>query len=523
MVAQLLGLRLAQLGSAFRGSFLRVAGNALGGIIALIAAAALAWLPGWIAPSLDARNAIDTVVCACVLAAATIVPVFVNRRHLEPRQFATAPARPAAIGAGLLLSTLLSWPMLILEVWIVALIVMRPEWRGTPWALVGFVVAVMLVAILGARVASACGRLITTARLGLLLRAIGTILLLAMLPITVFAIAETVRDPGGAQTVEAASALGWTPFGAPAAAMISAVQGDLASTLGFLSIALAWVLVLLVVWFGLVMVSLTRIAQPLEPLLASRSMGWFDVFSSDPIAVIGARALTYWRRDPRYRVALAAAPIGAALIVVALSIAGVAVEHVALIPLPLLMLLLGWSLHNDIATDSTAIWLHVVSGTRGFQDRLGRFMPALFIGIPLALVGSSVTATVLGDWRALPALIGMNVAVLLVACGVSSISSAVLPYPTTRPNDSPFMQPAVSGSGGGTAQTLSMLVTLALSVFPVWLGVRAVLEPTLGAEIIALVACLGYGAVVSAIGVLIGGAVFDRAGPVYIALTQTFD
>ena len=523
MVARLLGLRVALLLSAFRGSFLRSIRNVLWGCLCVGAAIALAWFPSWIAPTSTERNAIDTVICACVMLAATTVPLFVNHRHLELRQFATVPAGSGTVGGALLLSSLMSWPALLLMVWITSLIVFRPEWRASPGGLTVLATMLLVGAVLGARVASGIGRLVTTEHLGLLMRSLGALLLLVILPVAVFAVTETLRDPSGVQSIEAARVLAWSPFGAPIAAMFAAAAGSTALMSGLIGVWGAWALLLLALWCLVVRRSLTHVPRPAAPLLASRSMGWFDVFSSNPISVIGARALTYWRRDPRYRVALAAAPIGAALIVLALSVAGMPPEHVALIPLPLLMLILGWSLHNDIATDSTAIWLHVVSGTRGYQDRLGRFIPALFFGIPVALVGSSITVTVLGDWRALPALIGMNIAVLLVACGVSSVSSAVLPYPTTRPNDSPFLQPAVAGSGGGTAQTLSMLASIVLSVFPVWLGVRAVLEPTLGAELLALIAGLAYGAVISALGALIGGAVFDRAGPVYIALTQTFD
>ena len=43
---------------------------------------------------------------------------------------------------------------------------------------------------------------------------------------------------------------------------------------------------------------------------------------------------------------------------------------------------LGWSLHNDVAYDRTAIWLHVASGVRGVADRVGRLVPVLIVGIP---------------------------------------------------------------------------------------------------------------------------------------------
>jgi len=147
----------------------------------------------------------------------------------------------------------------------------------------------------------------------------------------------------------------------------------------------------------------------------------------------------------------------------------------------------------------------------------------MLIGLPLAVVGSSITVTLSGDWRLLPAVLGMNIAVLLVAAGVSSVFSSLMPYPATRPGDSPFAQPAVQGSGAGLAQTVSMLTALVLSLPPVLLAVYAIVNPSLEINLISLVFCVLWGLSMLGLGVLVGGKVFDRGAPELIALTQTFD
>lgn len=511
------------LAAAFRGPVPRVLRALLLGILAAAGAVALAWVPRLIAADAEDRAAIDTVLVSLMLVVAGVVPLFANRRHLEPRQFGSAPARPSAIATALLVSTLLSWPTLWLVLWLVSLGVLRPEWRTSGWALAVAGLLVLLLAVCGARVASALSKLLVPPQANGTLRAIGALLLVASLPLVVFAVAETLRNPGGAGASDAAEALGWTPVGAPVAGLALATTGDIDDSLVRFGISFAWVIVLVAAWFPLVGASLRRIPRPADQLLARRSMGWFDRFPARPAAVIGARSITYWARDPRYRVALAAAPIGAALTVLALWVAGVDPHHLALVPLPIIALLLGWSLHNDIATDSTAIWMHVASGTRGRHDRTGRLTPVMLVGLPLLLIGSSLTVTVMGDWRVLPAVVGLNLSVLLVACGVSSVFSALLPYPGTRPGESPFSQPSVSGSGAGVAQTVSMLVALVLAAPPVWFGVEAALDPTLASNAFALGFGAVYGFAVLVLGVLIGGVVFDRTGPDYVALTQTFD
>ncbi len=147
----------------------------------------------------------------------------------------------------------------------------------------------------------------------------------------------------------------------------------------------------------------------------------------------------------------------------------------------------------------------------------------MLIGLPLVVIGSSVTVTVNGDWRLLPAIIGMNLAILLVAAASSSIFSALMPYPATRPGDSPFAQPAVQGSGAGLAQTLSMLFALVFSVPPVLVSAYAIIQPTLIDNAVALGFGAVWGLIILGLGILVGGRVFDRGAPELIALTQTFD
>lgn len=529
MVARLIRLRLALLGSAFRGRASEVFRRIVFGLLAIAAAVGFAWLPDLVtaAPGtvvdVKDRGAIDVVLSAVVVGGALLVPVFSNRRSLEPRQFGQLPVRPSAVATALLGSSGLSWPALWMVVWLVAVGLLRPELGDSRWALIVALVLVLLLAICGARVASGFSKLVVPRRSEGTLRAVGLLMLIAALPVVVFAVAQALRAPESTATADAARVLGWTPLGAPLAGAELAAEGDLTGALVRFAIALGTILVLIALWYPLVRASLERIERPSDASAAREGLGWFERFSARPASAIGARALSYWTRDPRYRIALIAIPLAPVVMVLALLVAGVAPEAIALVPVPVVLLLLGWSLHNDVAMDSTAIWLHVASGTRGRDDRLGRMLPVLLIGLPVVLVGSSVSVTIAGDWRALPAVLGMNLAVLLVACASASVFSAWMPYPATRPGDSPFAQPSVSGSGAGLAQTLSMLFALLFSIPAVWVSVSAIVEMSLGANIFALIFGIVYGCIVLAGGVLIGGRVFDRSSPELVALTQTFD
>ena len=127
MVARLCRLRLALLLRVFRGTPSSVARTVAIGVLALTGAVALAFLPQWIVRSTEAHAGIDTVLVSVVLAAAGIVPLFANRRHLEPKHFAQFPVSASRIASGMLISTILSWPALWLVVWWVSLVFLRPE------------------------------------------------------------------------------------------------------------------------------------------------------------------------------------------------------------------------------------------------------------------------------------------------------------------------------------------------------------------------------------------------------------
>ena len=522
MVARLFRLRVALLAAPFRETFTRSVG-AVVAFAALFAAAVLAAIlpPRWFAAT-EQLATFDTAVGAVILGAVVLVPFFANRGHLEPRQFAGYPMSASQIAVGLLGSTVISWPFLLLLSWVIALGVARPEWHAHPLALMATLVLVLVIAVCGARVASALSKLVVGSDRDGIVRAVGSVLLVAFAPVAVFVAATTFGDADGA-FVDVTSVLSWTPFGAPFAALWQLASGDEGGLAVRFIIAGGFALLCLLVWFPLVQASNERVERPADSAVARRGLGWFERFPARPASVISARTLTYWARDPRYRVALVAIPIAPIVMLLAFWVAGAGITVLALLPLPVMLLLLGWSLHNDVAMDSTAIWSHVASGIRGREDRAGRLAPVLVVGVPLAVIGSSLTVTVLGEWRILPAVIGLNLGVLFVAAGVASVFSVLMPYPTTRPGDSPFLQPQWSGSGSGRAQTMSIIVAMLLSLPPVWFALNAVFDVEFTANLWALLFGIGYGAVVLLLGVLIGGAVFNRSAPELIAVTQVYD
>ena len=523
MVARLFRLRVALAGGLFRGSFTHGARAALALIVCLAAAALTPFVVAWFSTPGTLRDALDVIIGAVIIAAAFLAPLFDGRRNLVPRQFAQYPAGAGSVAWSMLITTVASWPFLIGAVWLVSLVLARPEWRSAGAIAAVALVLVALLLVVLVRLGAGLAQLVVGERYAGGLRLTGAVLCIAFLPLLVFVIAETLRSDTNQVLIDTADALGWTPLGAGFTAITAAAAGESSLALSRLAVLAASCVALIALWFAVVAVSLRSIERPRDVLSARRGLGWFERLPAKPAPVIAARQLTYWQRDPRYRVALIAMPIAPIAVVVAFLVAGADVALPAALPLPIFMLLLGWSQHNDIAMDSTAIWEHVASGIRGSADRAGRLAPALILGVPVAIIGSSITVTFIGDWRVLPAVIGMNIGVLCIATGVASVFSALMPYPATRPGDSPFVQPQWSGSGSGTSQTVSMLVALVLSAVPVWASAAAIADVSFLANMWALVLGVGFGVVVLVAGVMIGGRIFDRQGPEILAVTQIFD
>jgi ABC-2 type transport system permease protein len=520
VVAHLLRLKLTLLGNSLR----RRPALAAAMVVALLYALVLVVLAAVGIAELRTSTpaiarAVVVVVGSAVTLGALLLPlVFGADDALDPRRFALLGIRRTPLAIGIAIAALVSIPTLIVAVLAFAQIV---AWTRSPQALLLSVVSAALIVatcVLSARVSSAVAALWVTGRRA---RAAAGVILVFVLALAtpVAAVLATVDWGSRALPVlrRFEAVLGWTPLGAAWAAPAELANDDVAAAIAKLWIALAFVVVLALVWRAIVGLMLRL--QDREPVARIYTgLGWFRSLPATPLGAVAARSLSYWGRDPRYRVSLAAVPVVPLIAVAALLVAGVPPLIIMWIPVPLICLFLGWLMHNDLANDSSAFWTHLSASTRGTDDRLGRLVPALFVGIPLIALGSVVSVAVVDSWESLPGLIGLSTCLLLAALGVSSVTSAAFPYPTAHPGDSAFAQPQNTGNGGSVAQAFSLIVAIVVSL-PV---IGAIELASLQASWWSWVALGGgvlIGVGVLAAGVAIGGRIVDRRGPELLAFT----
>jgi ABC-2 type transport system permease protein len=218
-----------------------------------------------------------------------------------------------------------------------------------------------------------------------------------------------------------------------------------------LLISLAFLALLWLSWRALVARVLVT-AQRSVPEREHANLGWFARTPSTRSGAVAARSFTYWARDARYPVPVIGVFGFLVVVFLAFVIAGIPLTYLVLLTVPALCATLAFSVHNDVALDNSAIWLHVSASRVGFADRLGRAVPVLAMGVPLIAVGSVAAAFFADDFEALPALLGVSTVLLLAGLGVGNLLSAVFPYPAVRPGDGPFSQPQVGGGTGFVVQ-----------------------------------------------------------------------
>jgi len=520
VVALFLGLKVRLIANTFRRSPWQVFGLVLAAVYGLGAAGfAVLGLAGLRLADIDTARAVVVVAGSLIVLGFLLVPLaFGVDDTLDPRKFGSFGLPNGRLASLLALAALVSVPSIVLAVVAVAQTVTWSRGAGPTAIALLSAAAVVATCVLGARVTTSLAAfLLATRRAREVSGLVALIALVCASPAvallgTVDWIAEGLIVLGGI-----AGVVGWTPLGAAWAAPADAAAGDVTSALLKLLIAALTVAALWIGWRALVARMLT--APEREGHAPSyRGLGWFDRLPSTSIGVVAARSLTYWMRDARYRSQLVIVPLLPVTLVIVFLVVDVYWRNLALLPLPVMCLFLSWLVHNDVAFDNTAIWLHVASGTRGVADRIGRIVPVLVLGVPLIAVGAPVSAVLYGDTAQIPSLIGVSACLLLAGLGFGSLLSARFPYPVVRPGDSPFSQPQASGGLASFIQAVIFLLTALLTAPALYL---AFLGLTRGGDypLLSLLAGLGTGVVVLALGVWGGGRLFERRGPELLAFT----
>lgn len=517
MIGVLVRLKLRLLANQFRRSPWQVVGLSLAlvygaGITALLVSllVALRFAPLQLATTVLVGGGSLAVL------AFLIVPVFVGIDDtLDPRRFALLGIPRGRLAAGLAVAGVVGVPGAVLVLVSAATVVTWSRSAAAALtALVAVPVLVLLCVLLSRIGAASAGLLLSTRRSREAVAAVTVLAVTLLAPLLVVVTNLELGRRALQQVAAVVAVLAWTPLGALWAAPASVAAGS-AAGLAQLAIGAATVVVLALLWRALVGRALVTPARQARPQTLG-GLGWFGRLPATPRGVIAARAASYWARDVRYRVSAISIPVTPIVLVLVLGVAGVPGDRLALLPVPIVALFLGWTSHNDIAYDHTAIWLHVAAGVRGVDDRLGRLAPILAVGGPVLVAGSFVSAAIAGRPELALVLIGVAACLFLAGSGVGAVTSALMPYPVPRPGSSPFQQPNSTGGLAAVVQSVLFLLQLVCAAPAIAFGVLA-LDGPVGWAWASLAAGLVVGIGVCWWGTVVGGRAFERRGPELLA------
>lgn len=390
-------------------------------------------------------------------------------------------------------------------------------WRETPvaaWAAVGCGVVATLICIVGSRMtASLSANLVAGRRPRDRVAAVLVALIVLLGPV---ALAIVLGLRSDAPFPATADVLAFTPFGAIWSVPGQLVAGHPAAALGSLAIALATLALMLVIWRGSLLATFgSRGGGAGGRQVAAGRLGVFRVAPATPAGAIGARSLIYWARDARFARQLVLVPLMPALLI----LLGTLVHAPWMVYLgpPIVAGLLPLTLFAVISYDGTAFALHLSSGVRGIDDRIGRAAAMLAFALPALVIVSLVSLGVVGGWRDLPAVFGISLGVLLAGLAAVSVSSASIVVPVARSGRNPFTAQAGSGMTSLAASYAVTGVTIALAIPELALGIAALVIHSAPLGWLALAVGALWGAASLVIGVRVGGRILDRTGPALLA------
>ncbi|GAA1833531.1 hypothetical protein [Agromyces salentinus] len=515
MVAQFLRLKLRLLGNIFQRSPWQVVGLALG-LLYGFGVAVLLFLGLVGLRTVDdvalIRDGLVVAGSLTMLGFIVLPLLFGVDDTMDPRRFALFGLPERTLALGLSFAAAIGIPAAVLGIVLLGTVVTWSRGVGeTLLAILGAALAFATCLLLARVTTSIASLLLATRRAKEIGGVLGIVAIVLASPVIVVLVSLDWATSGLLVLEGIAGVLGWTPLGAAFAVPGDAAAGAWGAAILKLLIAAASLWLVWLAWRALVA---RMLVTPGREASAKqyRGLGWFDRLPHTPAGAIAARSFTYWGRDARYWVSLVMLPLVPVLVLVPLTLAGFPLGVTALIPVPLVCLLLGWTLHNDTAYDSTAVWLHVVSGVRGSADRLGRLVPVILGGLLVIAVGTALTLLALDDDTVLPSLIGVSTALLLGGLGIGSISSAWLPYPAVKPGDSPFQQPQSTGTVSALVQSFTMLGSTLVAAPAVWFAYLGLTDDVRW-HVLSFVAGTAAGIIVLVVGILAGGRIFDRRGP----------
>lgn len=432
-------------------------------------------------------------------------------RTLDPTDFATLPVRARQLAPGLIAAAFIGLPA-VLTTGIAVGAAMT--WSTRPATLMAALVATvvgLLTTVLGSRVlAGALARLLSGRRgrnVGAFVVAVVTMAPFAFNVLLVTR--EPDLDPDRIDLSGPAGVAGWTPFGWAWSLPYDVARGafDVMAVHALLAILL--LVGLGIAWVRLIDGVLTRPDHAAAGERVRSGTVLPRLLGTSPVAAVTLRRIQAWRRDTRLvSIAMRTFMLPVLLIAQAFFFRGT-VESAG-IGVFFLAVFCGLTLMNDLAFDGPSWWLHIATGLTGTADRLARVIASTVVFGPVLLI--AFAACVALDLLAHPVgFLGVALCGLFSGLGLAAWVGALTPGTAPRPGGDPFAAQSGAGAAGCLTAIVAMVGPIILAA-PVGIA-YALSSHSAFAELVVLGAGIGWGLVVCAVGIVLGGRHLDRTAP----------
>ncbi|UPZ29726.1 transporter [Streptomyces sp. LRE541] len=421
-----------------------------------------------------------TVLLTAVLALGwAVMPLFFpgGDETLDPTRLVMLPLRPRPLVRALLAASLVGIGPLFTLILLVGSVVATAHGAAAyATGVVAIVLALLVCVALARAVATANLRLLTSRR-GRDLAVLSGLVIAVGAQVVNFG-AQKLGSSGLSTLDPAADVLRWVPPASALGAVDSVSEGSYAVALAQLSLSGLALAALLGYWQR----TLTRLMtspngstlQAAEPVRdkAGRSAGLGRLLPAGRTGTVMERSLRYVWRDPKTKAAWVTSLAIGLIVPVFNALQGTGSIYFACFAAGML----GIQMYNQFGQDTSAFWMvaMTISSTRdAYVELRGRALALLLITLPYTALVTVLTTALLGDWGALPEVLGLSFALLGAMLATGAWSSARFPY-SIPPEGYKNVAPGQAGLawisifGGMVAASLLCAPVIALTI---WLNV----------------------------------------------------
>ncbi|MFI9494087.1 transporter [Streptomyces halstedii] len=402
-----------------------------------------------------------------------VLPLFFpsGDETLDPSRLVMLPLRARPLIGALLVSSLVGMgPLFTMALAVGSVVAVAHGAVATVAGVVAAPLSLLVCVALSRWVATANVRLLTS-RKGRDLAVLSGLVIAVGIQFVNFG-AQRLGQAGGLSSLEpAADVVRWLPAASAIGAVGSASDGSYGAAAGQLTVSVLALGALLWLWHR----SLDKLmsspdgstlsaAEPSRRRSGTERSGFFGLLPEGRTGTVMERSLRYVVRDPKTKAAWVTALAIGLIVPVLNAVQGVGSVYFACFAAGML----GMQMYNQFGQDTSAFWMvaTTLSSTRdAYVELRARALALLLITLPYTVLVAVVTAAVLGDWPALPGVVGLSFALLGAMLATGALASALFPY--SIPQDGAFKNVVPGQAGLAWISILGGMLTSALLSAPV--------------------------------------------------------